>query len=378
MNPMRIRARHYATGEPIDITIDRGVITAVGLPDDSPADVEAGWVAPSFFDIQVNGCEGISFSSAAISTDDVARVAEVCRAHGLGGFCPTLVTNSHAALTHGFRIIARAAGSDAQLAAMMPAFHLEGPYISSDDGPRGAHPREYVRPPDWGEFKRLQDAAGGRIKLVTVAPELNGMLPFIGRLVASGVVVAIGHTAATAETIRDAITAGAKLSTHLGNGCASVLPRHDNCLWEQLAADELWASVIADGHHLPPAVLRCILRMKTPARTILISDASALTFSPPGRYRDLGQDVDVLPDGQVVIAGSRRLAGSGVFADTCVSHSIQVGALSLKDAIDCAAVRPRELLGLKVPRIAVGEPSDLCLFDFDPRDGVRIRRVIRP
>src|SRR5205807_8371003 len=131
---------------------------------------------------------------------------------------------------------------------------------------------------------RLQDAAGGRIRLVTLAPEHEGALAFIDRLVDSGVVVALGHTGASGSRIRDAIRAGARLSTHLGNGCHALLPRHDNYLWEQLAADELWASIICDGHHLPPPVVRCLLRVKTPTRTILTCDAGSLAGLPPGRY----------------------------------------------------------------------------------------------
>src|SRR5205807_1149747 len=173
----------------------------------------------------------------------------------------------------------------------MPCFHLEGPYISAEDGPRGAHPLAQVRPPDLGEFQRIQEAADGNIRLVTLAPELPGALAFIDKLTAAGVVVAIGHTAASPATIRDAVSAGARLSTHLGNGSHAMLPRHDNYLWEQLAADELWASIICDGHHLPAAVMRCILRVKTPARTILTCDAGSLAGLPSGRYREWDQEL---------------------------------------------------------------------------------------
>src|SRR4029079_6906036 len=117
-----------------------------------------------------------------------------------------------AALAHGFSTLARACESDAGLARTMPAYHLEGPYIAADDGPRGAHPREHVRPPDWDEFHRWQDAAGGRIRLVTLAPELPGATVFIERLTAAGVIISVGHTGATPEQIRAAVAAGARLS----------------------------------------------------------------------------------------------------------------------------------------------------------------------
>src|SRR5439155_6971425 len=187
--------------------------------------------------------DGHGFSSEQLGADAVHHVGSVCRRHGIAGLCPTLVTNARPALLHGFATLARACDRDAALARALPAFHLEGPYISAEDGPRGAHPRAHVRPPDWDEFRRWQDASGNRIRLVTLAPELDGALRFIEMLVASGVVVSLGHTAASAGCIRDAIKAGARLSTHLGNGCHAMLPRHDSYLWEQLAEDGLWASV---------------------------------------------------------------------------------------------------------------------------------------
>src|SRR5262249_44392150 len=199
-----------------------------------------------------------------------------------------------------FKVLANCVDVDPAMATAMPGFHLEGPYICPDDGPRGAHPRDHVRPPNWDEFCRFQDAAKGHIRLVTLAPELQGALSLFEKLRATGVITAVGHTAASGAVIRDAIHAGARLSTHLGNGCAAMLPRRDNCLWEQLAADELSASIITDGHHLPPSVLKTICRAKTPARTILISDASALAGLTPGMYRDLGQDVEVLAEGKIV------------------------------------------------------------------------------
>src|SRR5262249_50270568 len=147
---------------------------------------------------------------------------------------PTLITNSFEALAHGFGTLAKACDSDSALNRALPCFHLEGPYISPEDGPRGAHPRAHVRTPKWDEFQRWQEAAGGRIRLVTLAPEQEGALPFIEKLTEREILVAIGHTAATGPQIRAAIKAGAKLSTHLGNGSHAMLPRHDNYIWEQL------------------------------------------------------------------------------------------------------------------------------------------------
>jgi N-acetylglucosamine-6-phosphate deacetylase len=325
----------------------------------------APWVAPAFFDLQVNGCDGVSFNAPDLTVEGVHHVVAVCRRHGIGGMLPTLVTNSFNALAHGFQTLARAC-DDPALARVLPGFHLEGPYISGDDGPRGAHPREHVRPPNSAEFRRLQDAAGGRIRLVTLAPEHEGATRFIEERVREGVVVAIGHTAATAAQIHDAIRAGARLSTHLGNGSHAILPRHPNYIWEQLAADELWASLICDGHHLPTSVAKCIIRVKTPARAILTCDASPLAGSPPGRYRLWGHEFEVQPNGKVVVPGTPYLAGSGAFTDHCVATAIRDAGLSLAEAVDMAGARPRELLGLPPLRLEPGMPDDVILFDWSP------------
>jgi N-acetylglucosamine-6-phosphate deacetylase len=364
---MLLRARHYRTGEPVEIRTDAGRITAVGPPA-GPGGV-AGWVAPPLFDLQINGCDGISFNAPTLTGEEVHHVIDVCRRHGIGGLLPTLITNSFAALAHGLSTLRRACESDAVVRAAVPGFHLEGPAISPEDGPRGAHPREHVRPPDWDEFRRLQDAAGGLVRLVTLAPELPGALAFIERLSATGVVVALGHTAADGPTLRAAVAAGARLSTHLGNGCAALLHRHENPIWEQLAADDLWASVIADGHHLPPAVLRCILRVKTPARTVLTCDASSLAGRPPGHYREWGQNLEVRPEGKVVLSGTPYLAGSAVFTDACVAYAVRFGGVTLADAIDMASARPRQLLGLPPRSLAVGEPDDTWVFEWDEAGG---------
>jgi N-acetylglucosamine-6-phosphate deacetylase len=373
---MRLRARHYATGRLVDVVLGQGRIAAIEPPAAAAPDLSAGWVAPALFDLQINGCDGHSFNSERLSADGVRHVAAACRRHGLGAFCPTLVTNSFAALSHGLVTLRRACEADPDVARSVPAIHLEGPYISAEDGPRGAHPRQHVRPPNWDEFRRLQDAAGGRIRLVTLAPEHDGALEFIERLTASGGVVALGHTAAAPERIRDAVRAGARLSTHLGNGAHAVLPRHPNYIWDQLAEDGLWASLICDGHHLPPSVVRCIVRVKAPARTVLTCDASSLAGLPPGRYREWEQEFEVVPQGKVVVAGTGYLAGSWAFTDVCVGNVMRFAGVSLADAVDMAGARPRELLGLPPRRLEVGQPAELILFDWQEGGDFRVCATI--
>lgn len=371
---MHVRARHYATGEVIDVRCANGRIASV---ENAPAGAAtSGWVAPALFDLQINGSGGRSFTSERLTVDDVRQVVQTCRQHGIAGLCPTLITSSAGALEHGFRTLRQACESDRAIAAAAPVFHLEGPYISPDDGPRGAHPKQHVRPPDWDEFRRLQDAAGGRVRLLTLAPEHDGALRFIEQLTAAGVVVALGHTAASGPRIRDAIAAGARLSTHLGNGSHALLPRHENYIWEQLAADELWASIICDGHHLPPAVVRCIVRVKSPARTILTCDAGTLAGLPPGRYREWGQELEVLQGGKLVVVDSGFLAGSWHFTDHCVGNAIRFAGVSLREAVEMASVRPRELLRLPPRTLEAGQPAELVFFDWIEGGDFRVRETL--
>ena len=297
-----------------------------------------------------------------------------CRKHGIGAFLPTVITDSFDAIRRSFALLRTARESIGALRTAIPGFHLEGPYLSGDDGPRGRI-RASTRDPDWDEFQRWQDAAGGLIRMVTVAPERTGMPSFIEKLSRAGVVVAIGHTAATAQQIRDAVSAGARTSTHLGNGCHAVLPRHENILWEQLANDSLWASIITDGHHLPPAVVKCLVRCKGVSRILLTCDAGSLAGMPPGRYREWGSDLEVQAEGKIVVAGTPYLAGSGHFTDVCVANVAHFAGVSLANAVDMAVVRPRELLGLPVPTLNVGQPASLVVFSWRAGSGLRVESI---
>jgi N-acetylglucosamine-6-phosphate deacetylase len=374
---MRLRARHYRTAQMLDVVCERGKIARLETPSAQPADAEAEWIGPAFCDVQINGCHGVSFNAETLTQAQIRSVVETCRRHGIAQLMPTLVTGPFDALMHGFRTIREACDQCAELAQAIVGIHLEGPYISPEDGPRGAHPRQHVRPPSWDEFHRFQDdAAHGMIRMLTVAPETAGAIAFIEKVAQAGVVVALGHTGASGDCIRAAIDAGARISTHLGNGSHAMLPRHENYLWEQLADDRLWASMIADGHHLPASVMRCILRVKTPARLILTCDASPLAGSPPGMYRQWDDDFEVLPIGKIVVAGTPYLGGSWAFTDLCVGNLLRLGETSLADAIDLASNRPRELLGLAPRRIEIGEPAELILFDCGAARDFRLKGTI--
>ena len=211
---MQIFGRRYDTGEFIEITVDDGHITSIAAGRSSE---DACWVAPGLVDLQINGYGGTEFNDPQLNVDRIVAIGTAMDADGVTSYLPTATTHSYEMLSHVMATLAAACDSP-EVARRVPGFHLEGPYISREDGPRGAHPLEHCRAPDWDEFRQLQDAAGGRIKILTLSPEFENAPPFIERVVASGVLVAIGHTAATSDQIAAAVDAGARMSTHLGNG----------------------------------------------------------------------------------------------------------------------------------------------------------------
>ncbi len=365
-----LTARRYDSGEPVRIEIGNDRIHAVEpLWTREPLD-DWPWVAPAFFDLQINGYGGVWFADEKLTVDQVLTVLAGYREHGVSRLFPTLITSSRAALEHGFHTVRAACEQEAWADRMVAGCHLEGPYISDQDGPRGAHPIQHVRPCDWDEFAALNAASGGRIRLVTLAAEAVGAVEFIQRAVSAGILVALGHQAADAAQIREAVDAGARLSTHLGNGAAGMLKRHPNFLWDQLAEDRLTASVISDGHHLPDAVLKTFVRAKTPERIVITCDASGLAGMPPGVYETAFGPFEVVDDGKIVVAGQRTLlAGSAQTTETCVGHMAKAGGVTLGQACDMASRIPLRRCGLDVPRLMPGSVADLVLFRFDAASG---------
>lgn len=291
---------------------------------------------PGLVDLQVNGFAGVDFNDLRLEPDSIDVALDAMRRTGVTRCLPTLVTSSLDAFARCARTIAR------HRSPVIAGIHMEGPYISHEDGPRGAHPREHVAPASIDDFERRQEAAEGRILLLTLAPESPGAARLIEHAVERGVRVALGHTMASAAEIRDAVTAGASLSTHLGNGCASVMARHANVLWEQLGADELLASFIVDGHHLPAATVKAMIRAKTPERSVLVTDAVAPACCPPGTYSIGSTRVELSPDGSVVRSGETLLAGSSLTLDRAVANTVRCSGLPLDRVLPMATTIPAQ------------------------------------
>jgi len=335
-------------------------------------------IAPGLTDLQVNGYAGLDLNSDPLLPETVRAISVRLWSEGVTTFFPTIITNSGENIRRFVGVIRDAASRFAEVAEAVGGIHLEGPFISPEDGARGAHPAEHVRPPDWDLFCRWQEACDGMIRIITLSPEWPEAAAFIRRAAESGVRVAIGHTSATPEQIREAIDAGATLSTHLGNGSHQMLPRHRNYLWEQLAADELYASVISDGFHLPDAVMKVFLRMK-PGRILLVSDATALTGMPPGDYHThIGGEVTLTSEGKLHVKGNPdMLAGSGKSLLHCVETLASKGLATLAEALDMAGRIPHRLAGLPGDSLPVrGGNADLVMLRED-KSRLRVVRTIK-
>ena len=356
---MTVHGIHPATGKPILVHLEDGLIARVE-PSDRPA---SEYISPGWIDLQVNGFAGVDYNDPETPADEIARSVEVQRSTGVARFYPTVITGSSEDMRGSLRNLARARRT-LQAGGAMLGFHVEGPWISPHDGPRGAHPRAHVRAPSVEEFERFQEAAEGGIRIVTLSPEHPGTAAVIEHIAAAGAVVSIGHTNATAAQIAEAVSAGASMSTHLGNGAHGRVPRHDNYIVHQMADDRLYAGLILDGIHLPPPFATVALRAKGPDRSIIVTDAVAPACCEPGVYRLGEQDVELLPDRRVELVSSRRLAGSALSMDRGVGNAMRFGPLSVLQATRLAATNPGRAMGLanRSEYLHPGQAADLSLF----------------
>lgn len=361
---MEFVARRYDTLEPIRIRLKGERIESVEPAGNEKSASRLPLVAPAFYDMQINGHGGIWFGKPGITAAEVLQALEPHYAFGVTRMFPTLITNSDENFRTGFAAIRSACEQEKWADELVAGCHLEGPYLSGEDGPRGAHPREHIRPADWDEFQRWQEASGGRIRLVTIAPETAGAIDFIRTAVQHGIVCSIGHTGAEPEDIRRAVDAGATMSTHLGNGSHGMIRRHPNYIWEQMAEDRLTAGLITDGHHLPASVVKCMVRAKGVERCLITCDASGLAGCPPGIYREGDSAIEILENGKVVVAGQREyLAGSGASTLDCVRWAAQNAGLSLKTACDLAGNQVARFFGDEEIRFEAGALGDFILLD---------------
>lgn len=362
--PQVIHGLDAFTRQPIEVRFERAIthVDPLLARPEGPLPL----LTPGFIDIHVNGYAGADYCNPSTPLEAIDRSLDVQFSCGVTRLLPTIITGGPVELTGALRNLARAK-DELPHGHAMEGFHVEGPFISPEDGPRGAHPQRWVRKPDVEEYRRWQDAARGYIRMITLSPEWPEATHFIETIVREGVVAAIGHTKATGEQIDAAVKAGATQSTHLGNGAHGMIRRHPNYIWDQMADDRLAAGFITDGIHLPGAFLKSAIRAKGVERSIIVTDAVGPAGCEPGFYT-LGEvDVELKPEGRVVMKGGERLAGSALRMDVGIGNTIRMAGVSLAEALIMATRNPARVARIanRQRGLAPGEKADLVTFQFD-------------
>ncbi len=365
----------YSEGKPVTIEIADGKIANIKKIKPTP-DVPEIYIAPGLIDIQINGYMGVDFADQNLTLKDLRKATESLWRVGVTSFLPTITTNKFTQMVKSFSLLSSLA-KDAQISKSIPGFHLEGPYISPEQGFRGAHLEKYIRKPDWTEFSQLQVSAQNMIKLITVAPEIEGAIPFVKKCVENGLIVALGHHNGSAENIDMAVKSGASLSTHLGNGCANMINRHLNPLWPQLANEKLSASIIVDGFHLNKEEVQCFYKIKGTDHTILVSDALDLAGLPPGEYTRREKQLVLTSENVVKFPAENVLAGAANPLIVCIGNMMKFTGCSLSDAIRMASTNPSKMLHLdNLGEIKEGKRADLILFRIENNKVIILQTIV--
>jgi N-acetylglucosamine-6-phosphate deacetylase len=367
----RIEGISYLDNKPIAVMIDHGRIVSVQPIDRLTGSADPVYIAPGLIDNQVNGFAGVSFGfgGSELTGAGILKATQELWKKGVTTYLPTLTTNSRDLLIKNLKILA-GSKNDPALQGSIAGYHLEGPYISPDDGYRGAHPAKYVRQPDWQEFMELYEASGRNILTVTLAPETGGAIGFIRQCTEEGIIVAIGHHNASKDIIDEAVEAGARIATHLGNGCANLINRHLNPLWPQLANDRLMVSLICDGFHLRDEEISVFYKVKGPDKTIITSDVTGFAAMPPGLYKNEDDEtIELTPEGMLRYPSQNVLYGSASAISRGVVHVMAATGCSLGDAVRMASTNPAKLYGLTDRgSIEPGKRADLILFEMGSSD----------
>ncbi len=358
-------ALDYRTGNPVRLDWSNGVVTAFG-----PAALPPGnlpWLAPTLFDLQINGFAGVDFQQDALPLDALVHAARELRRHGCARWLLTLVTDAWPRLMARVRHSRHLCEEEPELARAVVGFHIEGPFLSAEPGFCGAHDAAAMMDPDPEHLPELRSAAGDLPILLTLAPERRGAIAAIRQARALGMTVSLGHSNATAGQLQEAIVAGAAGFTHLANGCPQLLDRHDNILWRVLAESRLTFSLIPDGLHVSPALFRLLHSLRPAPTVYYTTDAMSAAGMPPGRYRLGTHEVEVGADRIVRHPGRSNFAGSALTPLEGVWKASSLLGCGWREPWARFSDVPARFLGLGAagaPGWQPGSGADFCLLHF--------------
>lgn len=370
----RINCRNCITDKTEEASFEDGKLT--GIVEKETNDHDLPFIGPGLIDLQINGINGIDYNTTTLTQEDVIKTTHYLLSQGVTTFLPTVITNSDENIVTIVRTIDEACKSDPLVNECVWGIHLEGPFISPKEGAKGAHDEQYIKAPDWELFTKFQEAAGGRIRLVTIAPEWEGSCSFIERCREQGIIVAMGHSLANTEQISAAVKSGMTLSTHLGNGIPLLLKRHPNMIWDQLAEDGLYSCIITDGIHTPDSFMKVVMKNKG-KHTLVVSDATCYAGMPPGEYQShIGGSVILDEEKRVSLKGSPGiLAGAAKSLLENVETLIDHNLATLKEAWEMASINVSQML-IKHDPSFYEKNNDKVVFRLEGKD-IIISKVIK-
>lgn len=307
---------------------------------------------PGFVDLQVNGYKGVDFSSSDLTEERFVFACKELIKKGTVVFLPTVITSSSTIYERNLKLISGAIEHEG-LKQHIPGIHLEGPFISDVDGARGAHNSRWIRKPDPDYFDQLYEWSGEKVKLLTIAAELDGADELCRHVANLGITVSLGHQMAGEAELNKLVDCGASLLTHLGNGIPQKIDRHNNPIWTGLANDDLTAMLITDGHHLPPSLIKTIFKVKGASNTIVVSDASPIAGLPPGNYSTLGNEVVLKATGRLYNPDTGYLVGSSSIMIDCMNYLNSLKLLNRKELLDVGFFNPLRILNIAPQEIIV-------------------------
>ncbi len=370
--PEHVVALDCLSGAQVEVTFEQGRLKEI-----VPTSKDGGsiMIAPGLVDIHINGVNGVDFNNPTLTVAQMIEATEFLLSTGVTTYVPTVITNSDDTICTLVKTIAEACASSRLVNECVWGIHLEGPFLSPVPGAKGAHEEKFIKAPAIALIDKYQEAAGGKIKLITIAPEWEGSPEFIRHCVAMGIIVSIGHSMATAKDIQAAIDAGATMATHLGNAVPLTMPRHPNILWDLLAADELAACIIADGLHIPDSFIKVVMKNKG-ASTLLVSDATCFAGMPPGEYTNhIGGEVILDKEKRVSLKSTPGLlAGAAMTLRENVEVVVKHKLGTIAEAWKMASVNVLQFI--TKTRNTIGNKNDFVIFEWKD-DQVQVQKVIK-
>ncbi len=374
MNSGEITARHIATGQGIQLRWGDGIINSLEPASNAPKDL---WVGPALIDLQVNGFAGVDFQQDHLSAEDLLRAVGGLRAAGCARFLLTLITDEWPRLMARVKHLRAVRSRSSELQNAIAGWHIEGPFLSAEAGYCGAHDPSVMCDPTPAHMQELRDSAGNDPVLLTLAPERTDAIAAIAKAVSLGIRVSLGHTNATHYRLLQAVKAGARGFTHLGNAIPENINRFDNILWRVFETAGLLVSLIPDQIHVSPPLFRLAHRLLGHNSIYYTTDAMAAAGAAPGRFRLGRLELEAGEDGVVRQPGRSNFAGSALAPIEGVFRAAEMLELDWREIWAGFSDRPAYLMGFR-HALAAGESTPFCVLRVAEPNRLESVEVIDP